>query len=489
MSLRTALRVVVLLCLSLVPAAAQNTGVSPTSAAAAGAPTLQAPAPLKAHPKLLTRMIISSDLTLLVTASRDDTVKVWNIPERRLLATLQVPEKHLIEVRLLPDGGRVLTAHSDDKIRLWSPEGQVLATMDGKVSYWQPDIALAPDGKILAVRKGDEILVWSLPDAKLLATIKQEAGDARRLAIAPDGKTLVSAGAGRRASLIKAWSLPDGRFLGKVSGAAQEALVAFGPDAGTLVTVGGVSHGTKPGSKSLFLWSSPQLALVSELNVHEKPISVFSVGPDRKTVATCSTEGKINLWSLSPPGLLDTLPERSKTCVMDFSTDGKWFAFPAEDHSVKLYSLGERRLLASLATQQDMVRSLMITPGKQFLVSAGNDSSLQVWKIPEGRRIADLSGHTGAPIFLLSFVRSEGMLLISGQSGVIESRDLFLSGLAVGLISGGVIGGAVGGIMGGVSEQTVVKEKEGVIALWNLDRLEFCGYLADPKLVKGSGYH
>ena len=60
---------------------------------------------------------------------------------------------------------------------------------------------------------------------------------------------------------------------------------------------------------------------LNRLNAHEKKVTYCSVAPDNKTLATCSTDGKINLWKMSTGEQLHTLctPENWEVTSLAFS--------------------------------------------------------------------------------------------------------------------------------------------------------------------------
>lgn len=72
------------------------------------------------------------------------------------------------------------------------------------------------------------------------------------------------------------------------------------------------------------------------LNAHEKKVTCCSIAPDGKTLATCSSDGKINLWSLQTGDLLHTLPDHEKE-VTSLSFSGPVMASSSRDGLVFLW--------------------------------------------------------------------------------------------------------------------------------------------------------
>lgn len=105
----------------------------------------------------------------------------------------------IYSVAIAPDGQTIATS-SNTGARLWSRNGQLLHDLPHDRRVW--DVAISPDGTLLATASDDgRARLWSL-DGQLLATFNAHRNTLRNLAFSPDGTLLTTAS---RDGTVKFW--------------------------------------------------------------------------------------------------------------------------------------------------------------------------------------------------------------------------------------------------------------------------------------------
>ena len=80
-------------------------------------------------------MALSADGRLLASGSLDGTIRLWETPSGRLLATLQGHTSGIRGVALSADARLLASGSWDGTIRLWeAPSERLLATLQGDTS-------------------------------------------------------------------------------------------------------------------------------------------------------------------------------------------------------------------------------------------------------------------------------------------------------------------------------------------------------------------
>jgi TIR domain/WD domain, G-beta repeat len=137
----------------------------------------------------------------LASASRDQTVKIWN------LSTLEAEASfaHGSQVRgvVALSDGRLASAESDGKVRIWNLQTKKLEASFQELPGLLYRVAMLPDGRLAGGYSGGEIALWNTASGTIEKTLK--VGDAwvLRLASLRDGRVAVGLGEGT----IEVWRL------------------------------------------------------------------------------------------------------------------------------------------------------------------------------------------------------------------------------------------------------------------------------------------
>lgn len=289
----------------------------------------------KEHSDKVWDVAFSPDKKTFASSSRDQTIKIWNWPEMKVMDSLEKGHTHsVLSIAFSPDGRLLASGGADMKVNLWKPRTMevVYTKWHGK---WVWAVAISPDGKTIASGSEDKsIKLWNLetgaqwPDYKLPGSNSAHSSIVYALAFSPDGKTLVSGSADKT---IKIWDLVNRKPPHTLKGHTDAVrAIALSPDGQTLVS----------GSwdKTIKVWNLKKEQVINTLQGHSDRVTCVAISPDGKTLASGSVDQTIKIWNLQSGKLLNTLTGHSgEVLSVAFSRDGKALASGGVDKTVKIW--------------------------------------------------------------------------------------------------------------------------------------------------------
>ena len=228
----------------------------------------------------------SPDNEFAVTASRDRTADIWKVATSSHIRTLAGHRASIYDVAWHPAGEVIATASSDNTIKLWHPEtGDVIRTLNAHSDNVNA-IDFSPDGKVLASASKDGMMrLWDWQNGGRMAALSIGAagndvkfsGSGEYIAAAADNGT------------IRVWETASRkRTLTFSHGAPRAFAVAFADEDRLLAT-----SGIDP---VIRVWNMQNGALVRELEAHKDGVRGLDATADGTTLISGSRDNTIRVW-------------------------------------------------------------------------------------------------------------------------------------------------------------------------------------------------
>ena len=137
-------------------------------------------ATLEGHSKRIKSVAVFPDGQRVVSGSKDNTLKVWNVATGICVATLGGHSTSVKSVAVFPDGLRVVSASSDKTLKVWDVStGECVATLKGH-SNFVFSVAVFPDGRRVVSASWDNTLkVWDVETGECVATLEGHSDNVR----------------------------------------------------------------------------------------------------------------------------------------------------------------------------------------------------------------------------------------------------------------------------------------------------------------------
>jgi len=341
---------------------------------------------LEGHSASVLGAAVTPDGKRAVSVSDDKTLKVSDLDTGRALRTLEGHSDSVSGVAVSADGKRAVSASQDQTLKVWDLEtGSVLRTLEGHSSGVN-GVAVTPDGKgAVSVSTDNTLKVWDLETGLALRTLEGHSSHAFGVAMTPDGKRVVSASPD---NTLKVWDLETGRALRTLEGHSSWVL-------GVAVTPDGRRAVSASGDATLKVWDLETGRGLRTLEGHSDSVRGAAVTPDGKRAVSASDDSTLKVWDLEMGRALWTLQGHSRDvrCVA-LTRDGKLAVSASWDHTLKVWDLETGRALRTLEGYFSSVNGLAMTPDGKGAVSASSDNTLTVWDLDTGRALRTLEGHS-----------------------------------------------------------------------------------------------
>ena len=281
-----------------------------------------------------------------------------------------------------PDGGRILTASADNTAKLWdTASGQLIASLAHQDGVSRA--TFSPDGgRILTASRDRTAKLWDAASGKLIASYahQDQVNDA---VFSPNGGRILTASADNTAKL---WDTASGQLI--VSLAHQDGVsrATFSPDGGRILTASR--------DRTAKLWDAATGQLIATFP-HQDRVSDAVFSPDGIRILTASWDKTVKLWDAASARLIASFAHQDRVNNAVFSPDGARILTASADKTAKLWDTASGKLIACFA-HQDRVNNVVFSPDGARILTVSWDKTAQLWDAatPAGlaRRIKEFVG-------------------------------------------------------------------------------------------------
>lgn len=293
-------------------------------------PSWQCTKTLNGHLNSIHSLIFNADGNILISASADQTLKIWEVNQQQELKTLRGHQSIIESVIFTPDQKFLISASWDYTIKIWASQTGEYITQFKDHNGWINCLTISNNGKFLISGSTDQTLkIWELPEGVIKFNLKLENNYIKSLAFSP-----------------------------------VDQLFATGNNQGVIV-----------------IRELNTAKEIMKLEGHQSIINSLVFSPSGQLLFSASGDQTIKIWNIKTGKLLNNLTGHNGeiNCIA-LNNQGNLLISGSADQTIRIWQPSTGELLTNLVGHSSGVKAIAIHPQKMLFASGSQDKSIKIWQ-------------------------------------------------------------------------------------------------------------
>jgi WD40 repeat protein len=341
---------------------------------------------LEGHSGYVSSVAVTADSQLMISGGWDNTVRVWNLASGRLVRTLEGHSAMVDAVTVSPDNRRIASGSKDATLRIWDlASGRPIHILEGH-SDQVTAVAASPDSqKIISASWDNTVRVWDVASGQLLQILHGDGDSVYAVAACPDNLRIVS---GSKDGIVRVWDVASGQLVRTLEGHGHSVrAVAVSRD--NQIVVSGSSD------RTVRVWNLATGQLVRTLQGHGGSVDAMAISPDNQLIVT-GNGATVLVFYLTFKAIPAPKGHTEPVMAVAISPDNQLIISGGMDAGVRTWDLASGQLIRTFEGHTKAVDTVAVTPDNRLIISGSRDTTIRAWDLASGQLIRTFEGHTKA---------------------------------------------------------------------------------------------
>jgi WD40 repeat protein/serine/threonine protein kinase len=351
---------------------------------------------LAEHRAPVIAVAVSPDGERLVSASEDQTLRLWQAATGRAIAVARGHTGTIRTVAFSPDDRVFASGGDDQSVRLWDAHtGTVIGVCSGHTgSVWA--LAFSRDGKRLASAATADVScrIWDVASGKLITKLPALGGKDPKSTLLKSDASLTFTPDGTQIAFCESRAVRVVDLATRKEVAAPDTpgtavcCCAWSRDGRHLVT------GSDYPDSGVRLWDLASGKLLPVMRGHTNRVNSVAFSQDGKHIVSASQDRTVCVWDVGSDTPADVLHGHSSSMMRAaFNPDGTRIVAAAKDGTLWLWDASNGKLISVLHGHEQDVAAFAFRPDGKLLASASLDHTVRLWDMDQMERSGVLRGH------------------------------------------------------------------------------------------------
>ncbi len=364
-------------------------------------------------------LAFAPDGGMLASGGQDNVIRMWDLTTHKPAAELRGHASHVRDCAYSRDGQWLLSAGRDQQIKLWRPDhsAEMIVFSDAA----NPDAVLAAhfshDGKqIVTASRARTASLWDVAKHDLVRQFSEGHEFLASNAIFFDDGSRLATGAGD--GTVRIWDVATGTQLFDITGTGYTAALAISPE-GQLLASGSTGNDVQ-------LWNASNGKRLAVLSGHESPISAARFSGDGLWLATGDDQGRIGLWQRDPQSgewmVQHWLEGHSRTITsLAFADDNQVLVSSSGDNTCGQWEVATgRELRDRILKHPDWVAEMDVSDDGTQAMTSCDDGKIRLWSLADAQLLATLEPSDKQVVYTSVDLAPDGRLALATCSATGE---------------------------------------------------------------------